>query len=86
MYKFLNVHIQQLNFWVNIYHYFLDIFYKSKILCMVARLFVIYLNIFGHMFYIFLNINIKTIFLFFHTCKRLGDMFDIHLKHEFFVI
>ena len=54
MYKFLNVHIQQLNFWVNIYHYFLDIFYKSTILCMVVRLFVIHLDIFGHMFYIFL--------------------------------
>ena len=54
MYKFLHVHIQLLNFWVNIYHFFLDIFYNSTISCMVARLFVIHLDIFGHMFYIFL--------------------------------
>ena len=33
---------------------FLDIFYNSTVSCMVSRLFVIHLDIFGHMFYIFL--------------------------------
>ena len=56
---------------------------------MVARLFVIHLDIFGHMFYIFFNelsnINIKTIFLLFHTCKRLGDIFDTPSMNSFSV-
>ena len=50
MYKFLHVHIQLLNFWVNIYHFFLDIFYKNIISCMVARLFVIHLKYLGTCF------------------------------------
>ena len=54
MYKLLYVHIQLLNFWVNIYNFFLDIFYNSRISCVVAKLFMIHLDIFGHMFYIFL--------------------------------
>ena len=47
MYKFLHVHIQLLNFWVNIYHFFLDIFYNITISCIVARLFVIHLEYLG---------------------------------------
>ena len=54
MYKLLYVHIQLLNFWVNIYNFFLDIFYNSTISCVVAKLFMIHLDIFGHMCYIFL--------------------------------
>ena len=50
MYKFLHDHMQLLNFWVNIYNLFLDIFYKSTISCMVARLFVIHLKYLGTCF------------------------------------